>query len=85
MRILPLLLVPMLAFAGCAAESKAPPVSTSRNSPGAASQEPEAANSLPRGAAIDAPLTSQVGNMGTTRVGPSAPSTARRNSPLRSM
>ena len=74
MRILPLLLVPMLAFVGCAAESKAPPVSTSRNSPGSAEQEPEPTNSLPRGAATDAPLTSRVGNVGTTRVGPAAPS-----------
>jgi hypothetical protein len=74
MRILPFLLLPMLAVAGCSAESNAPPVSTSRNSSGAASQEPEAANSLPRGAAVDAPLTSRVGNLGTTQVGPSAPS-----------
>lgn len=74
MRILPFLLLPMLAVAGCSAESMAPPVSTSRNSPGAANQEPEAANSLPRGAAVNAPLTSQIGNIGTTRVGPAAPS-----------
>ena len=70
MRILPLLLVPMLAFAGCAAESKVPPMSSSRNSPGAASQEPEPANSLPRGSSVNAPLTGPVGNLGTTRVGP---------------
>lgn len=70
MRILPFLLLPMLAFAGCSAESTATPISTSRNSPGAASQEPEPANSLPRGAAVEAPLTGRVGNVGTTRVGP---------------
>ena len=71
MRILPLLLVPMLAFAGCAAESKAPPVSSSRNSQGSAEQEPEPPNSLPRGASIDSPLTGRVGNIENTRVGPS--------------
>ena len=70
MRILPSLLLPMLAFAGCSAESTAPPMSTSRNSPGAASQEPEPSNSLPRGASVDAPLTGPVGNIGNTRVGP---------------
>lgn len=70
MRILPLLLLPMLAFAGCAAESKAPPMSSSRNSPGSGEQEPEPPNSLPRGSSVDAPLTSRVGNIENTRVGP---------------
>ncbi len=75
MRILPLLLLPMLAFAGCSAESKAPPMSSSRNSPGAGSQEPEPPNSLPRGASVDAPLTPRVGNLENTRVGPATSST----------
>lgn len=70
MRILPLLLMPMLAFAGCSAESKAPPLSSSRNSPGSAEQEPEPSNSLPRGSSTDSPLTGRVGNIGNTRVGP---------------
>lgn len=70
MRILPLLLLPMLAFAGCSAESKAPPMSSSRNSPGSSEQEPEPANSLPRGSSVDSPLTGRVGNIGSTRVGP---------------
>lgn len=70
MRILQLLLVPVLAVAGCAAESKAPPVSSSSNSSGSAQQEPEPANSLPRGASVDAPLTGRIGNLGNTRVGP---------------
>lgn len=67
-----LLLFPLLAFAGCAAESRQPPMSSSSPaSPGAASQEPEPPNSLPRGSAVNAPLTTQPGDVGTTRVGPS--------------
>lgn len=71
MRIVPLMLLPVLAVAGCAAESRTPPMSTTRSSAGPASTEPEPANSLPRGASVQAPLTGPIGNLGTTRVGPS--------------
>ena len=70
MRLLPLLLLPVLAVAGCAAESTAPPVSTSRTSSGPSSIDPQSPNSLPRGSSVQAPLTGPVGNIGTTRVGP---------------
>ena len=65
-----LLLLPALALAGCAAESRTPPTSTSRASAAPSSTEPEAANSLPRGSSVQAPLTGPVGNVGGTRVGP---------------
>ena len=67
MRIAALMLVTAFASVGCAQESKAPPVSVSS---GGMEKEPEPANSLPRGSAVDEPLTGQVGNIGTTRVGP---------------
>jgi len=70
MRVATLMLLPILAVAGCAAESRMAPVSSSRTSAGAASQEPEPVNSLPRGSSVAAPLTGPVGNVGTTRVGP---------------
>ncbi len=70
MRVAALLLMPLLAFAGCAYESKAPPVSVST---GGSSKEPEPANSLPLGSSVDEPLTGQRGNVGTTRVGPARP------------
>ena len=70
MRIPVLLMLPALALAGCAAESRTAPTSSSRLSNGPSSTEPEAANSLPRGSATQAPLTPQVGNIGTTRVAP---------------
>ena len=44
-----------LLAAGCADESRAPPVSTS-NGPGPASQMPQSPNSLPLGSAVEAPL-----------------------------
>lgn len=72
MRVATLLLLPILALAGCAAESRVAPVTSSRVTGGAASQEPEPANSLPRGSSVAAPLTPSVGNVGTTRVGPAA-------------
>lgn len=68
MRLTPLLLLPILAVAGCAAESRLAPVSTAGS--GGASSEPEPSNSLPRGSSVMAPLTGPVGNIGTTRVGP---------------
>ncbi len=70
MRVAALLLLPLLAVSGCAYESKAPPVSTSS---GGSSKEPEPANSLPLGSAVDEPLTGRTGNVGTTRVGPARP------------
>ena len=66
--ILPLAL---LALAGCARESTAPPISTAPV--GDASQMPQPQNSLPLGSAVDAPLDPSAGNVGTTRVGPSRP------------
>ena len=75
MRILSLMLLPVLAIAGCAQESRMAPVSTTRSSAGPSSTEPEPPNSLPRGASVQAPLTGPVGNVGGARVGPSmAPS-----------
>ena len=65
------LVLPLLAVVGCAAESRQAPVSSlSPASIGPSSHEPEPANSLPRGSAVDAPLTGQVGTVGATRVGP---------------
>ena len=63
--ILPVLL--LLAASGCAQESKAPPVSVSS---GGSMEEPEPANSLPLGSAVNEPLTGRVGNVGNTQVGP---------------
>lgn len=70
MRVAALLLLPTLAVAGCAAESRLAPVSTAGNSSGSASTEPEPSNSLPRGSSVMEPLTGPAGNVGTTRVGP---------------
>lgn len=70
--VLPLAL---MALAGCARESTAPAVST--DPIGDASQMPQPPNSLPRGAAVDAPLDPAAGNVGTTRVGPSRPAPRR--------
>ncbi len=72
MRIAILLMMPVLAVAGCAAESRLAPVSTAGNSSGSSMSEPEPANSLPRGSSVSEPLTGPVGNVGTTRVGPAA-------------
>ena len=58
----------VLALSACAQESKAPPVSTDIS--GGSQQEPQPANALPRGSAVDAPLDPVQGNIGTTRVGP---------------
>ena len=66
-----LLLLPMLAIAGCAAESRTAPMSTSFNPSGPSATEPEPANSLPRGAVVQGAITNPSGNVGTTRVGPS--------------
>ena len=45
----------LVLLAGCGAESKAPPVSTSSGI-GPTSQMPQSPNSLPRGSAVAAPL-----------------------------
>lgn len=70
MRVAALLLLPLLAVAGCAYESKVPPVSVST---GGSSKEPEPANSLPLGSSVDEPLTGRRGNIDNTRVGPARP------------
>lgn len=59
-------------LAGCAGFSGttatgARPMGVSSTSPGAASKEPESANSLPPGDSVAAPVTSNVGTVGTTR------------------
>lgn len=72
MRTAILLMLPLLAVAGCAAESRLAPVSTVGNSSGSSMSEPEPANSLPRGSSVSEPLTGPMGNVGTTRAGPSA-------------
>ena len=66
------LMLPLLAVMGCTAESQQAPVSSlSPASIGPSSQSPQPSNSLPEGSAVNAPLTGPVGNVGTTRVGPS--------------
>ena len=65
------LMLPLLAVVGCVAESRQAPVSTmAAPSIGDSSQAPQPPNSLPRGSAVDAPLTSGTGTVGVTRVGP---------------
>ncbi|GEM_PF-2781880 len=59
-------------LAGCAGFSGttatgARPVGVTSTSPGAASKEPESANSLPPGDSVAAPVTSNVGTVGTAR------------------
>lgn len=59
-------------LAGCAGFSGttatgARPMGVSSTSPGAASKEPESANSLPPGDSVAAPLTTNVGAVGTAR------------------
>ena len=75
MRATPLLLLSLFAVAGCNAESRQAPVSTA--GAGSAATEPEPSNSLPRGSSVMAPLTSPVGNIATTRVGPATTTRAR--------
>lgn len=61
-------------LAGCAQESRMPPVSTSNPASltGAASQMPQAPNSLPLGSAVNAPLDPPEGIVGRTQVTPNA-------------
>lgn len=74
MRSYVLAALPLLALAGCGAQSTMPPVSTAAPTPSLsgqpASKAPESANSLPLGSATDAPLTPSVGEVNNTRVGP---------------
>lgn len=71
MRANAFILAGLLCIVGCAEESKKAPVSTARSSAGApGNTEPQPPNSLPRGSAVDAPLTPPIGNIGTTRVAP---------------
>ena len=65
--------LPLLALASlgaCAYESTDPPVSSPTASRVA---EPQPPNSLPEGAAVNAPLAPAAGNIATTPVGPVAP------------
>ena len=59
-------------LAGCARESRMPPVSTAnpQSLTGAASQMPQPPNSLPLGSAVNAPLDPPEGVVGRTRVTP---------------
>jgi len=68
MRFSILAILPMVAFAGCAQESHQAPVSTAFGGMGPTSTEPEPANSLPRGAAVDGALTGR--NVSTTLIQP---------------
>ncbi len=70
MRTTMLAILPIVLLAACADESRQAPVSTAFRGSGSASTEPEPVNSLPRGASVDAPLTSRIGNIENTRVGP---------------
>ena len=70
MRSIMLAILPIILLAGCADESIKAPVSTAFRGSGQGSMEPQPANSLPRGAAVETPLTGSVGNIATTRVGP---------------
>lgn len=69
MRLALAIVAMFIAVAGCAAESRSPPVSTSRFG-GPSSTEPEAANSLPLGSTVSGSLTPAAGNINTVRVGP---------------
>lgn len=70
MRIMMLAVLPIILLAGCADESFQAPITTSFRGVGPGETEPEPVNSLPLGAAVDAPLTSRIGNIGNTQVGP---------------
>ena len=71
MRLSMILMCSMIGLAGCAAESRLAPRSTDMAGGGSSSVEPESSNSLPRGSSVNRPLTSPVGDIGTTQVGPS--------------
>lgn len=77
MRFTMLAFLPMIALAGCAEESRLAPVSTAFGGMGPSNSEPEPANSLPRGSAVDEALTGRVGNLENTRVGPATLGSAR--------
>lgn len=66
----------LATLAACAGLSPTAPVST--DSLGPPEQMPQPANSLPLGAAVDAPIVSPGDSLSTTRIGPSTamPTTA---------
>ena len=66
MRLITVALLPILALAGCAAESRSAPVSSSQvGSMGSASGEPQSSNSLPRGSSVSQPLSTTTGTVTT--------------------
>jgi hypothetical protein len=77
-----IMMMSVLALAGCAGLSHEPPVSTAQSMAGGPpSQMPQSPNSLPLGSQVSAPFTPDVGNVSTMRVGPSstaAPVTSTR-------
>ena len=72
----------LLATAGCGYESREPPVSLAQTMAGGPpNQQPQSPNSLPLGSQVNAPFTSDIGAVATTRVGPGggpAPVTSTR-------
>ena len=77
MRSTTLAILPVIALAGCAEESRLASVSTAFGGIGPSMSEPEPANSLPRGSSVEEALTGQVGDVGNTRVGPATLGPAR--------
>ena len=82
MRFTVLAFLLMIAFAGCAEESRLAPVSTAFGGMGPSMSEPEPANSLPRGSSVGEALTGRVGDVGNTRVGPATRGAPRAAPPL---
>lgn len=60
------MLVGCAGFSGSTATG-AKPMGVSSTATGAASKEPESANSLPAGDSVNAPITTNTGRVGTTR------------------
>ena len=77
MKPLMIAVLPIVLPAGYADEFRQAPVSTAFRGSGPGSQESASANSLPRGALVDALLTGRVGNIDTTRIGPATLAPAR--------
>jgi len=67
------------SLAACA-QGRTPPGTPDISTSGGTESMPQPANSLPPGDAVAAPIESNVGNIGTTRVGPGT-TTARRLTP----
>jgi hypothetical protein len=71
-----LMLMSVVALAGCAGLSHEPPVSTAQSMAGGPPEQmPQSPNSLPPGSQVSAPFTPDVGNVSTLRVGPSSNAT----------